>query len=234
MKLWHSVIHPITAHFRRRRGAWLRARFPEIEKLSILDVGGSRHFWEKLDVGVGAPQVVIVNVSENETASISPRRCSDWRFVLYDGKRLPFRDGEFDLVVSNSVIEHVPPAARRSFVKEIRRVGQAVFVQTPDAAFPIEPHFLMPAVHWLPRRLGRVLVEISPWRLLSRPARRTIESYFWGTSLLSRRDVQGLFPDCEVDRERFLGFSKSHLIVCNADCKSRAVQRASPSTETTL
>ena len=53
-------------------------------------------------------------------------------FVQADAAEgLPFADGEFELVYCSSVIEHVPPARRAAFAREIRRVGRGWFVQTP-------------------------------------------------------------------------------------------------------
>jgi hypothetical protein len=96
----------------------------------------------------------------------------------------------------------------------MRRVGRQLLIQTPDLAFPVEPHFVMPFVHWMPRRAGRAVVEISPWRLLSQPTKGTIDHYFWGTQLLSSADIRTLFPGCEYHSERFMGLSKSHMVVC--------------------
>ncbi|MEA2273848.1 MAG: hypothetical protein QOI98_2556 [Solirubrobacteraceae bacterium] len=75
-------------------------------------------------------------------------------FVLADGSgRLPFEDREFDLAYCTSVIEHVEPARRPEFAAELRRVARGWYVQTPAWSFPIEPHALLPAAHWLPRRI---------------------------------------------------------------------------------
>jgi SAM-dependent methyltransferase len=73
---------------------------------------------------------------------------------------LPFADDEFDLVYCNSVIEHVTPERRRAFAAELKRVGRGWYVQTPAWSFPIEPHALLPAAHWLPVRLRK-----RYWRL---------------------------------------------------------------------
>lgn len=80
------------------------------------------------------------------------------RFVRADGLRLPFADGEFDVVHANAVIEHVGNRARqRRFVDELLRVGRRVWISTPDASGPLEPHTLVPFAHWLhPRWRGRV------------------------------------------------------------------------------
>jgi SAM-dependent methyltransferase len=94
---------------------------------------------------------------------------------------LPFADGEFDLAYCSSVIEHVAPARRAAFAAEVRRVGRGWFVQTPAWSFPIEPHSLLPAAHWLPVSLRR-----RYWRL---GAAREFEEI----SLLRRGEVEDLF-----------------------------------------
>jgi hypothetical protein len=74
------------------------------------------------------------------------------RVVRADGRDLPFADGEFDLCFSNAVVEHVAGGreGQRQFVEELCRVASRVFVTTPNRWFPIDPHTLLPFVHWLP------------------------------------------------------------------------------------
>src|SRR5258708_4616087 len=48
----------------------------------------------------------------------------------------------------------------RGFVRFVRtaarcRVAGKVFVTTPNRWFPLDPHTLLPLVHWLPRGAGR-------------------------------------------------------------------------------
>jgi SAM-dependent methyltransferase len=72
-------------------------------------------------------------------------------FVRADAtERLPFADNEFDLAYSNSVVEHIAPDRRTDFAREVRRVARGWYVQTPAVGFPVEPHSLLPAAHWLP------------------------------------------------------------------------------------
>jgi SAM-dependent methyltransferase len=79
------------------------------------------------------------------------------RVVRSDGRDLPFPDGAFDLGFSNAVVEHVEggDAGRRRFVSELCRVAGRVFVTTPNRWFPLDPHTLLPFVHWLPRGVAR-------------------------------------------------------------------------------
>jgi SAM-dependent methyltransferase len=121
------------------------------------------------------------------------------RFVQADARELPFADDEFDIAHSNSLIEHVGDRqARERVAAELRRVGRRYFVQTPNRGFPIEPHSLLPFVHLLPRRLGRRL-----WRF------GVSDDPFDDTWLLGARELQALFPDAVIVRERLGPLTKS-------------------------
>ncbi len=101
---------------------------------------------------------------------------------------LPFADGEFDLVYSSSVIEHVPPPLRAAFAAEVRRVGRGWFVQTPAYSFPLEPHSLLPFAHWLP-----VVLRRPYWRLGAADEWEEIE-------LLRRGELEALFGPALAER----------------------------------
>jgi SAM-dependent methyltransferase len=101
---------------------------------------------------------------------------------------LPFADNEFDLVYCSSVIEHVAPARRAAFAAELRRVGRGWFVQSPAFSFPIEPHSLLPAAHWLPAAIRRPY-----WRLGAAAGWEDI-------SLLRRAEMEALFGPALPER----------------------------------
>jgi hypothetical protein len=79
------------------------------------------------------------------------------RFVLADGRNLPFADREFDFVHSSAVLEHVGSRAKQeAFMREAWRVARkGIFITTPNRWFPIEFHTLIPFAHWLPPSLFR-------------------------------------------------------------------------------
>lgn len=117
-------------------------------------------------------------------------------FVQADATvKLPFGDGEFDIAYVNSVIEHVPPQGRSRFAEEVRRVARGWWVQTPAMSFPIEPHALLPAAHWLPRP-----ARDHYWRL---GAGSDIDEI----NLLRRSELEALFGPAV--RERLGPFTKS-------------------------
>ncbi len=104
-------------------------------------------------------------------------------YVQGDACALPFADGEFDIVFSNAVIEHVGDRERQQqLVSEAIRVGRRVFITTPNRRFPVEVHTRLPVVHWLPDRLAH-------------PAYRAVgKSFATDVHLLSKRTFEALFP----------------------------------------
>jgi SAM-dependent methyltransferase len=123
-----------------------------------------------------------------------------------DGTQLRFADGEFPAVFSSSVVEHIPKGLQLAFAAEVRRTGRAYFVQTPNKWFPIEPHYQVPLFQFLPQRLQKAVNRrlTLGWR----------EKGHWEeVNLLSARQLQRLFPDAEIHRERFFGLTKSLMAV---------------------
>ena len=180
-----GIASPFAARARARRHAALFPRLPADAKI--------------LDVGCGALGLRGLEPSRDITGTdIDERRDYPGPFVRADAADgLPFDDGEFDLVYSSSVIEHVEPSRRAAFASEVRRVGRGWFVQTPAYSFPIEPHALLPFAHWLPVSLRR-----RYWRLGAAGAWEDIR-------LLRRGELAALFPSASLHAERLAGVAKS-------------------------
>jgi SAM-dependent methyltransferase len=126
--------------------------------------------------------------------------------VQGDGTALAFADRSFDVAFSNSVIEHIPRAQQRAFAAEVRRVATSYFVQTPNRWFPIEPHWQLPFVHFLPVPVRKALNRRFSFGWMARGHYREI-------NLLSARELRRLFPDAEIHREKVAGLTKSVIAV---------------------
>lgn len=216
MDSWYRFIFTVTGWFRRRRAQILVKVFPYLGTYNVCDLGGSKHFWRSLSDDVRPRSVDVLNVKqsaidEGGVTSLAEAGC--FHFEVYDGRYIPRPDQHYDLLLSNSVLEHVAPSDRRHLVSEMNRVAARLFVQTPAKLFPVDPHFLMPLVHWAPRSVGRRLAAVSPWRVLSGSSRAEAEAYFDTTDLLSKRQLRQLFPQGRIHVERFLGCPKSYLVI---------------------
>ncbi len=193
--------------------------FAVTNETRILDVGGTPFNWSLLAV---QPRVTIVNMPR-------AREAFDAQFqsVFADGRALPFPDRSFDIVFSNSVIEHVGNfESQRQFANEIARVGRSYWVQTPNRWFPVEPHLLTPFLHFLPARLQRrVARNFTVWSLIERPTPDRwefyVEHYLRDIRLLDAAALRRLFPGATIVRERFGGLTKSLIAVRRAPDRSR-------------
>jgi SAM-dependent methyltransferase len=201
--LWRRAAIP-TLHFRRARMNEFQGTFNPTPAVTVLDVGGTPTNWTLLRE---RPDVTLLNIYQVDAP--------DYRTVVGDGTDLQYHDGTFDIVFSNSVIEHLGEYEnQRRFAHEVRRVGKQLWIQTPAKGFPIEPHHMAPFIHWLPRSWQRRLVRnFTVYGWLRRPNQETVETIVAEYRLLTHREMRELFPDCEIRRERFFGLTKSFVAV---------------------
>lgn len=83
-------------------------------------------------------------------------------FVQGSGESLPFPSGSFGLVCLNYVLEHV--RSPRRVLGEARRVLKKngfCYLNTPNYLFPFEPHYALPWVPGLPRRIGAMYLRLA-------------------------------------------------------------------------
>ncbi len=106
-------------------------------------------------------------------------------------------DKSFDIVFSNAVIEHVGNKERQlKFSNEIRRVGRRYFVMTPNFFFPIEQHYKIPLLHFLPDGVRKYLIN----------ARRSDLGHCETIHLLTPHEMRDLFPECTIKLLRLTFF----------------------------
>lgn len=175
----------------------------------ILDVGGEPDYWKTLGFQVEGVEIICMNLNPRE---------SDWpgvTSVAGNAISMPeYADKSFDIVYSNSVIEHLFTTENQfKMAAEVRRVGQRYFVQTPNKYFPIEPHFLFPFWQFLPREMRVRMIQKRRVGFLG-PAqdRKEAEQIVDEFLLLSKSDFQKMFPDGTLIVEKFKGLSKSFMV----------------------
>lgn len=194
------------SRFRRTRAQFFRGLLTNLPRpIRLLDVGGTEEYWTQMGFGQDdGLEITLLN--------LEPRPAGKYRQVIGDARDMScFADHEFDVVFSNSVVEHVGTwADQLNMAREIRRVAKRYYVQTPNRYFPIEPHFLFPLFQFFPSflRVGLHSNFTLGWmeRARSRAeARKNVESI----RLLSTAQMKRLFPDADVYSEKFFGLTKS-------------------------
>ena len=208
-------IRSLSSYFRRKRDRLLRAFSLQERQFKsgvfrILDVGGTLTYWQRVGLDFLARhdiEVVCVGPAADGGAAVARVAVEPG-----DGLALAFADLSFDLVHSNSVIEHVGRSREmQRFASEVRRLAPAYYVQTPNFWFPIDPHFYrVPMFHWLPRPLRVALVR--RWRVgLQAPTVDYLRALLVVeyAVLLDRGQLHAHFPDATIVTERFAFLPKS-------------------------
>lgn len=201
----YSLYHLLQPRFRQQRMRLFLELFQPSAETTILDIGGNVYDWINVPI---ESRITILNIAPTDSSSEFPERFS---YVAGDGRALPFPTASFDIVYSNSVIEHLRTSDdQRQFAKEVLRVGRGVFVQTPNRWFPIEPHFIAPLVHFLPKSAQRhFLPRLSLRGMMRSGDNVALQELFEELRLLSVGEMREFFPGCQVRRERLFGLTKS-------------------------
>ncbi|HWH24272.1 MAG TPA: class I SAM-dependent methyltransferase [Candidatus Limnocylindria bacterium] len=179
--------------------------------VSVLDVGGTTKYWRQRGwAGRDGVTITLVNLDAEEQQFDNVIPTAGDATDLCD-----HADGSYDVAYSNSVIEHLTDLDSQSrMAREVQRVAGAYWVQTPNFWFPIEPHFLVPAWHWLSEDARVAILRRRGVGWAGRCedpefARKIVREH----RLMRRRELQQLFPEARIVAERFGGLVKSWIAI---------------------
>jgi hypothetical protein len=193
---------------RARRWRYFSQRFPAISQMRVVDLGGTPESWRLAPVKPMALTIVNLSplTSDQEEVNI----------VQADACDLPaaVRRERFDLVFSNSLIEHVGGHPQRQRLADtIHGLADRHWVQTPYRYFPIEPHWLLPGMQSLPYE-ARVQLSLH-WNRghIRTYTREAAENKVDEIDLLSISQMRRYFPTSMIWYERFAGLVKSLVAI---------------------
>lgn len=205
----HPMLESVARGARARRWKVLSQWFPELASMAVLDLGGAAEAW--FDCPIQPKHVVSLNTDSRRGESPAA-----WiTTIVADACDPPsdVRGQHFDLVYSNSLIEHVGGHFRRTaFADVVHSLAPRHWVQTPYRYFPIEPHWLFPGFQFLPvQARGRITRSWSVGHMKS-AAETAIEDVL-DVELLSKTEMRHYFPASDIISERFAGMTKSIIAV---------------------
>ena len=198
-KFWYSF----APRFRRKRQQQFLALFPPEKFPSLIDIGGLATQWKD-----DPRDITILN--------LMPQSAAHCKVLVGDGRCTGLPDSSFDIAFSQSAIEHVGEWKDQvAFAAELRRIGKAVYCQTPNRWFPLEVHYLTFFLHWHPKILQNYFVArfLTAWGWAARPDRQGVREYASQVKLLTPRQMKQLFPDCIIQKEKYLGMTKALIAI---------------------
>lgn len=204
-KIFKILLKPFSEYARRcRTKEFIRLMKPK-ENMKVLDIGGQPTIWDNVAVPLkitclNLPGIAITNHQTHHDIS----------YVEGDGCNMPdFEVDEFDLVFSNSVIEHVGDYEKRKmYAQEIQRLSNTYWIQTPYKYYPLEAHCGMPFWWLYPQALRSLFLE--QWRKELPDWTEMVEE----TNVISTKEIKELFPKAKVMKEWFV-FPKSIIAYSN-------------------
>ena len=207
----------LAMRFRRERAKriveLIAETFAERGACRILDLGGEPDYWRLFERSFLEASKVHITLVNPQAFSVDDPM---FEAVTGDACALPqWGDASFDLVHSNSVVEHVGDWPRmEAFAGEVRRLAPRYYVQTPYFWFPVEPHFSAPFFHWRSEqsRARSLMKRRHGFADRARDigqAMRDVQH----ARLLDKTQFKFLFPDAAHIDERVAGLTKSLIAV---------------------
>lgn len=194
---------------RASRWEWFGRTFADIDSMSVIDLGGTVEAWQRAPIHPAS--VHVINL-ESGDAEVPP-----WiRTDIADACNLPphIINGNYDLVFSNSVLEHVGGySQRQQFADAVHKLADRHWVQTPYRYFPIEPHWLFPGFQFLPLSVRATVSQRWPLSHNQSKERERNIHRAMSVELLSRTEMGLHFPHSTIGAERMLGMTKSLIAI---------------------
>lgn len=181
-------------------------RFAGNKKIRILDVGGTDYFWRTSKIpDLKGVEITLLNLHLED--STHPHITG----IVGDATSMSeIPNDHFDLVFSNSVIEHVYTFKnQQKMAQEILRVGHYYFIQTPNRYFPVEAHYAIPFAQYLPKPWVYFFLTKTKMSRLQKWDPKDAKQYLDEIRLLNEKEMRELFPKCAIYKENLIGMTKS-------------------------
>ncbi len=197
-------------YFRTKRFDFFLHRIKPMNKpISILDLGGKVNFWENRGLtGNNNFKITVLNI-QSEISDYSNIKTINGNVL----KLKDFKENSFDIVFSNSVIEHLYNFEnQKKMAHEVLRIGKNHIIQTPNKYFFIEPHYMIPFFQFLPKKIQFKILTKTRFSRLKKWDEQFARDYTEEIRLMTQKELKEIFPKSNIFYEKFLGMTKSFTV----------------------
>ena len=219
-RTWRGIvpwIYEKCTSFRKNRFSRFLIELSPKEGEKIIDLGGEPEFWRTAKISVDVHCINLDKIEFDDSEYLVQLRTSSGDCCELSNEQ----DNSYDLVFSNSVIEHVGDFDRqKKFADTALRLGKKIWIQTPAKCFPIEPHWFALFIHWFPRKYQYLLFRLFALRQRFARVKLTkseVKAQVDDVRLMTKGELKKIFPDCKIITERFLFIPKSYVVMRRGD-----------------
>jgi hypothetical protein len=109
------------------------------------------------------------------------------------------KNNSYDIVHSNATIEYVGSFHNQlKFIYECKRISKKyVFIQTPNRFFPLDLHTFLPLIHWLPKKIHRIILKKLGFNFYSKEK---------NLNLLSKNDLKKVCDRLSIKKYKIIEY----------------------------
>lgn len=146
-------------------------RYKKADKIiNILESHGGLKDKKVLEIGTGAGYIAHAlskyAKSVDSVDIVDDRRIrTGFKQKIVSDETLPYKDEQFDVVITNHVLEHVPDQEKH--LAEMTRVlkkGGIIYLASPNKWWLTDPHYKLPFISWLPRPVAGGYLRVAKGR----------------------------------------------------------------------
>lgn len=128
----------------------------------LLDLGCGLGYLTRYFVRLGI-EAVGVDIAKKRIRFAKDEVLPSGNFILADGIKLPFREGCFNTVILNDVLEHIPYNFAKPMLHEVEgtlKLGGKLFISVENRYMVREGHSLIPFLTWFPRPCWNAIYKL--------------------------------------------------------------------------
>lgn len=139
------------------------------------------------------------------------------RFYHADGKNTGLENESFDIVYSSATIEHLGGFNNQvKFIHELNRLSKKkIFITTPNRYYPIDFHTKLPFIHWLPKKIHRIILSILGLNFYAKESNLNLLNYKNIVTIMDLLKIKNF----KIIKYKFIFFNSNLIIIINKDVK---------------